>query len=694
MELNNISFINGVRSEPINENFNIIKDEFQQERISVAGSGIVSGFEVASLGQNESKQHNLMVSTGTLITRTGSRVEVEGMQIQLPLIESYENRIIEIISSSDIFIELEQPPFSKDHQGYWTSQRFRDHDNQEDVPVVRHFDISRQRAGEPVEITDIIGRRIELTLDAENLQHESYQATYSVSDRKIHAITVNDSGEFHVRQGINSTSPSTVDLSDYPDEYVLALVEMVPGIETQVIIYQQLQKHRNLLTDKNGNLLIGGHYFSDLYYRMFFLEEPSIEDRRENTIWFDKADNLLKVWQRADGQYRWVTISDTEQSFRREIKSWKPEDNVPEEDGEDVLSYKTYLLNLDEEGPNEDEPYFYTPDVKSVEVIVDNVLLMDDQFEEVVGTYKGRERGIGIRLKEAIDKPAYVEMRVNQIVKKAQSGVSHIFERAATFVHEGSFVYNEQAHFETEVPYVGDDHQLEVFLNGKKLVNGLQFEEIRLENDVALPAPKGDLSRHFKIAEALSLDNGDIINYRITKSFFSYDHFNLFLKELEESFEQERLTIEETQQQVNTVETDLQNTQVTFNNLISSLQAQIDQQEQRIEHLEDHAVIAGDPTSITKIPQELKDRVYRDTKTFIHHMNTGIKVLENVSPTDAFIVSYREIGSQESWMLEQGAGKSYEVTTHASGARMSFHPELISEDHEALISVIAFGFED
>ena len=97
--------------------------------------------------------------------------------------------------------------------------------------------------------------------------------------------------------------------------------------------------------------------------------------------------------------------------------------------------------------------------------------------------------GIGFKLNAPLDENSYVEVRVKHRVNS--NPISKRFQRSATFVAEGTETYKKfvtdkhgnnifnEPVFKTNGIYRYDENQLEVFLNGRRLEKGVEWEEVR-----------------------------------------------------------------------------------------------------------------------------------------------------------------------------------------------------------------------
>lgn len=223
----------------------------------------------------------------------------------------------------------------------------------------------------------------------------------------------------------------------------------------------------------------------------------------------------------------------------------------------------------------------YTPGKHELEVMVNQIPLHSDQFEEItiydvygdnlpesvleaMATHYGwtlaeleiysgeyENTGIGFKLVDPLDVPLaeeengamdlYVEASVQRRVNDGP--LKRKLQRSATFVAEKTIdVTADQTVIELEDAYYRyGENQLEVFSNGKKLISGIDFIEgtdlsdqnsVDEEGNVNALAPrrKGAKTRQFTLTSVL---NSNKLTYRITTSIYSYDHINQLIDELD-----------------------------------------------------------------------------------------------------------------------------------------------------------------
>lgn len=218
------------------------------------------------------------------------------------------------------------------------------------------------------------------------------------------------------------------------------------------------------------------------------------------------------------------------------------------------------------------------------ELTLDMLPSLPTEIQEAIKTYYGWDDGrlstmdalyddvgIGIVMNEPLDSillegtfsenvggaviyedELYVEINVQRSCSSVNS--SRKLQRSAVYIYEDSFTV--ESSFMTDVNITGDafyrynENQLEIYKNGIKLTKGIDYEEgsdldvplddegneleydgyYNKENSHSLRM-RGQVSRQFKLLIPVSI--GDIISYRITSNFFSYDHINSILDNIE-----------------------------------------------------------------------------------------------------------------------------------------------------------------
>lgn len=301
------------------------------------------------------------------------------------------------------------------------------------------------------------------------------------------------------------------------------------------------------------------------------LKESEYDDKE--SLQFSIAPRLLKgqkikyTINKYDGSFYWVSMNDTSYMPVLEYKMW-----CPNETEDNLLEYMPGLEyeQLIEDRPNHDFQYFlfkkselhlrYTPFKNELNILIDQIPLHRDQFNELTVTdilnndslldlakrYYGYsveelqslksnylEIGLGFKLKNKLDRAAFVEVDITHRVN--DSILKNKFQRNAAFIKTETIIYNERDFMDntivltTKVPYLYDEEQLEVYVNGIRIKKEF-IREISKDN------VKGEFCKSFSINKTnIKLKNNDEITYKITTSVYSYDHVNSAIAEENEN---------------------------------------------------------------------------------------------------------------------------------------------------------------
>lgn len=319
------------------------------------------------------------------------------------------------------------------------------------------------------------------------------------------------------------------------------------------------------------------------------------------------GDKIVYKIKDFDKHYMWIPINNLSYINVKETKMYGSghEDNY-------FASEKALALGLNAENyPNKYQYFFfdykeemnllYTPAKKELDVMINQIPLHSDQFEEIVvaDLYDNKiisptilkaledhygytpevinkinneyeNNGIGFKLKDPLDvglgeeingpTDLYVEASVTRRVN--ESPFKRKLQRTATFINENDIQYVSEVTQEGTVSniekvedgyivsvdgyYLYDENQLEVYLNGIKILQSNIIQGIDLSDKPVLadpdnpdspiietpPRTKGAKTKQFKIINK-PLTYGDIITYKITINVYSYDHINDIIEEME-----------------------------------------------------------------------------------------------------------------------------------------------------------------
>ena len=355
-----------------------------------------------------------------------------------------------------------------------------------------------------------------------------------------------------------------------------------------------------LVNGKQLKVYINSIELQDAEYDELFGGIPStLQDIPENTysnmfrIYKDFAvgDVITYTITFNESGYRWVPINKESYVRTKEHKVYGVDNFWP--NGNYWSSQQALSLGNDEE----DYPYKYrffifdalfdrrmlfSPYNNEVDVIINQLPLHKDQYTEITLDmidslpisvresirnnfgwddeiiHRTNELydniGIGIMLNEPLDctysegiygkdnkvideKELYVEIIANRACssfnnkRKLQRNATYIFEDTFTVQSTSGSTINLE-----DVSYKYNENQLEVFLNGSKLIRNVDFlEGTDLDSDLSdlaiMLRTRGATSKQFKIIKPIHI--GDIVTYRITANFYSYDHINSLIDKLE-----------------------------------------------------------------------------------------------------------------------------------------------------------------
>lgn len=638
-----IDFSEGIRSTEIQHNFNVLQEQINKERASVAGPGISYGLNCSI------KDFTLTVEEGCLIDKDGEQVYIDEMtmEIEKPILLEKIERKLTVDANNRVFL-YERP---------YAANRLTTADN-----------VNVKDSGVTVMISGMIGETAKLNLvsidgnalnisaiNGGSLEHTPVDVTYYYTYKRRDVIYIDKEFKLKYRKGITSPSPSIPKLEEDEYIYILGYIEVDSNDISEkdqkeyakAKFIKEFKSIRNVYTDDDNRLYLCGTPFDSI--KVIHLVEP--RNPEEDTFWYDASVNKLKIWRHTD-KYTFVDSityesinPDNPQIFKTNIKylygrkqisiyvnniklnvddyeegsdltdSQKNEDKVWSNEFRiikklkryDVVTYRidrydgyaewvaindsSYVsaqerfiwtpeyLDYLQDNCDHDMQYFffdtekhrnmlYVPNRNCLEIMIDQVPLHSDQFDEITmydaiasdNANKIRDKlvkyyhynedmdinhiheeyeniGIGFKLDAAMKKKSYVEAIVTQRVNA--NPLTKRFQRSATFITEGSVIYNQYvstdngtvlnpAVFKTSIPYRYKEHQLEVFLNGRRLENGVDFVEVPAGDSI-----QGAQIDSFKILDSANIKDQDNVIYKISTTVFSYDHLEGLLSGFE-----------------------------------------------------------------------------------------------------------------------------------------------------------------
>ena len=651
-----LDFTQGIKAGPINYNFDLIEEWIRRERLRIGGYGIVEGFDLT----DNLPAFSINIGEGTFIGKDGYEMIVEKETIYVG--EPNYFPITETVTvDPDGRIELRYVPYSPTELG-----TIRYNPPQDDIyPLKDELSIKEEYTGSNIPILASVENY--LFVNISNWAGKTVVVSYYYCDDRLDAILLDgETGEYIYEKSVLSTSPSHIDyLQEYQDRYYLiGFARWIIDREISVEFITMDRTYRKVYVDKSNQLFLNGKLYKENQIVHFI--EP--EDPQINDLWYDYKTNCLYIWREKDGQASWILINDLTNVLSKEIRFWYPGD-FPEDK-------QTFLFSEDEMN------LYYQPGTNSLDIIIANVPLMQDQFEEVVMTDKVdyMSRGIGFKLKDPLDREDVVQCIIHHNVRNG--ALQHIFQRAAIFTNENYAVFseanNEKQLFETDVPYTIGESQLEVFIDGRRLRRNVDFIEMKDEANDSAEEDRGSLSNNYRVV--FDLPDEAIVSYKITKHIWNYDQVDLLMKNIEAKADQanNRCTVLEEQ----------------IANLSNNSSGQIDSMLVRLAQIEEKLTLLDsfmkktDIVSNEQLNEDTKKSLKDSIISEVFNVTDEI-VLPNCNLSDFISVIYLDQNKQAIRTLVPN--EEFELLVSDSGLKIELLSDLIISGFKIFVSGISFG---
>lgn len=483
-----INFKNSIRGENIQYNFEFLEQRLRSEALSSGGRGIIEGMEITVIDSTK-----IQVSPGRFIDASGDEVSFPGGEFRVKRFEPVEREARAIKVNALGQAALPSRPYSSFFGAYFTTGHY-DY-------LYPTSDLTFTSTASGVHIKAVKIEDEVVTFDAGMWAGREINAKYLYARNRMDTVLVSKDKGVLVVTGTMSPSMSHIDLNDYKDYIVVGMLEISIDKETKITVHYNERQERPIYVDVDNNLFLNG-----TEYRRIFFEKPEIP--KQYDVYVDYINGDIYSYIRRDGALGWVKVNGPSTGVQKEVKILAPDSPEYPKD------LQTFMFDRDE-----DLKYRFIPGLNQIEVIIDNAPLMSDQYEEIIVDNGDLNNGFGFKLKDPLDKPAYVEIRVTHNTDEAS--VNKSYQRSATFSKENiTYVVNvDDVLFEAAAPYQADEYQLEVFREGKKVYKNLDYFETDQDGNAV---PEGELATHFKFA--YDLEPGEEIVSRVTKNVYSYDH--------------------------------------------------------------------------------------------------------------------------------------------------------------------------
>lgn len=495
-----IDFSSGIKSTPFNQNFDVIHNWMRRERLRTGGYGIVEGFDMVHDGE-----FNISIAPGILIDSDGDEIIVQEKNFDCgaPTYERLTEADLQI--GADGSIELEHAPYSP------SMKRIIRKDSGH-ITQIFDEELYVRQGTTRLPVVGVTGNRV---IVSDQFAGRSVSVEYDYSADRIDAILVDESGRYSREAGINAQSASVASYEPLK-RFLIGFAHWhvtTDGIDVEFIVDDRT--YRKVYVDGLNRLYLNGRLYREP--KFIYFEEPKAP--KENDVWYDHQSNALSIWSRKAGVYGWRIVNDFSDVPLRELKMWT-EETCPSD-------RQTFRFGEDETDLR------FIPNTNALEIIVDQQVVMRDQYEEIVqeGAKDYLSAGVGFRLKAPLDRATVVQCIVHHIAKNGP--MRNVFQRAAIFTTENYFCYsadNIRKVFETELPYVIGAEQLEVFVDGRRLKRE-DITEMRDAETAATEEDRNSTTKHFAVD--IGLEDGQEVSYKISRYVWSYDQLNEMMHEIE-----------------------------------------------------------------------------------------------------------------------------------------------------------------
>ena len=344
MTLHIIDFSDGIRSEEIQDNFDILDNQIKRTRLSVGGSGIASGLDITPIVTEN--QFAIKISPASIIDDNGNEtfIEEQIVNIERPKLSKQREYLNADINNQ---VQLKEIPYMLDRTQpaqYGNSLS----------SLYTGINISYQNSistDDYIRVKAINGNTLTLT----GLTRRQVVVEYYSTAKRIDTVYLDEHNKISVKtSSITSTTPSAILPEKY--NYLIAYIliddnHMVDSNDTphaDIILKKDLRKTRNIYTDKNGILYLNGVAFNDLH--LITTEEPI--DPKPNQLWL--KDNTLYVWQSVDNY-----------TYKR---------NIEITSAYDFTGYHDIQTNID-----------YCINKEQLKVYINSVQLQKTEYDELFG---------------------------------------------------------------------------------------------------------------------------------------------------------------------------------------------------------------------------------------------------------------------------------------------------------------------
>lgn len=661
-KLTKLDFTPGIKARDINYNFDVMNDALRRERRRIGGYGIVEGFDISP----NVEDFHVTIDNGILINRQGDELIIPKTTFSAGA-PDYVAREERIICPADGIITLSDAPYSPTKYGHVKYVPPFD----KVLPPRDEFAITCELENRTVPYIQLSDNKVYVN-NATYWFGKELTFRYYVAGDRVDAILIHEDGTYRYERSIVSKNPAHVDITDYDggdkNYMMVGVVHWVVDDHVRAIVYTNHRTYRPLYMSDDDRLFIYGKEYREP--RVIYFQEPA--DPQEDDMWYDKEHETLLIYRFKDGKMGWYPVNDFSTITVRETKIWAPE--------EWPADRQTFLFGKDDINLN------FVPNTNALEIYMDNAVFMKDQFTEIVSTaHNGAPgymaQGIGFRLVEPMDRPTYLQVTVNHQVRT--SPLREVFQRAAIFVVE-NHAYQTDANsrqiYKTEYPYVVGANQLECWVDGIRLVSGVDFEELKEDTSVPTDDEKatGSLMSHYFVVKK-KLQAGQLVNHKISKHIWSYDQVALLLSDIRDDITDLQDDTQQLRTDVDTMDANVSSQLANFTQQLSLLQNNFNALANK--------QMADEAVKMKHLEAEIKKHMLGDKQCCQTMPATNITPIAGFTDKD-FLQVYL-ISEEDSRILIKGV--DYTIANTNQGARIDLATEYLSSGNTVCVTGFTIG---
>ena len=356
---------------------------------------------------------------------------------------------------------------------------------------------------------------------------------YAGSDRfdgifiRKDASPYDNNSMFRYCKGLGSMTPTCEE-----DEYIIAYVYWHVENTIEVEFLTSDRSYRQVYVDENGQLWLMGKPF-DTKKEIIYAHQATNSDNEklgypegyptvdDFTLWYDKDDNILKVWRKdnSTGEYGWYPVNDLSR-FNRDSFQYPG-----------VIGQDTFEFDLTDPAQTQLQ---FVPGKNQLTIVIDQIVIMNDQYRELYDPEGDLNQaiGYGFELIEPLDNDCIVEVRVDHNANN-QNCEEDLFKKVSCFIDENTFNASSSKKAYSIKDLSGaqfelNKYQLEVWHNGVKLELDTDFSEAFYKNGQLTAATPTSSTEVDGWGEGFILNKNitsGLLTYRITRFMGTYANF-------------------------------------------------------------------------------------------------------------------------------------------------------------------------